>query len=372
MLMASTYPLEVVEAARWAKANPNLKDKALEDALQKQTWDPSVKALAGGAAGAQEMNEKLDWTQKLGDAFLAEQKEVLETVQSLRSKANAGGQPEVDPRADGEEGDGGEQDRDMIESAKPEMVYVPTYNPSDGLRRRGGTRRTPPYYYVPARVTPTRPGSRSRAASSSGAAIWGNCNWGGSNVDINVNKYNNFNKANINNGNFNHTAEHRKGVALQGPRRGAEVQPRRRCARRRNRASSSAAVRSRAETRWAAWIAASCRTASRRPTAAPADRGGAGGDRAGAGGDRAGAEAMRGSCRGGGNRDVGGGGGRGGAAPSAGNLDSSRGSGGFSGASGGASTRDASSRGASSRSSMSGGGGGRGGGGGGRGGGGRR
>ncbi|MES1203878.1 MAG: DUF3300 domain-containing protein, partial [Pseudomonadota bacterium] len=74
ILMASTYPLEVVEAARWSKANASLKDKALEDALQKQTWDASVKSLTAFPQVLQSMNEKLDVTQKLGDAFLAQQK----------------------------------------------------------------------------------------------------------------------------------------------------------------------------------------------------------------------------------------------------------------------------------------------------------
>src|SRR3974390_3095339 len=77
ILMASTYPLEVVEAARWSKANPGLKDKALEDALQMVSWDPSVKSLTAFPQVLQTMNEKLDMTQKLGDAFLAQQKEVL-------------------------------------------------------------------------------------------------------------------------------------------------------------------------------------------------------------------------------------------------------------------------------------------------------
>src|SRR5512134_3123576 len=67
ILMASTYPLDVVAAARWSKANPGLKDKALEDALQTQTWDPSVKSLTAFPQVLQAMNEKLDMTQKLGD-----------------------------------------------------------------------------------------------------------------------------------------------------------------------------------------------------------------------------------------------------------------------------------------------------------------
>jgi Protein of unknown function (DUF3300) len=91
ILMASTYPLEIVEAARWAKANPNLKDQALEDALQTQRWDPSVKSLTAFPQVLTMMNEKLDWTQKLGDAFLAQQKDVMDTVQQLRAKAQAQG-----------------------------------------------------------------------------------------------------------------------------------------------------------------------------------------------------------------------------------------------------------------------------------------
>ena len=91
VLMASTYPLEVVAAERWAKANATLKDKALEDALQNQAWDPSVKSLAVFPQVLTMMSEKIDWTQKLGDAFLAQQKEVMATAQSLRQKAVAEG-----------------------------------------------------------------------------------------------------------------------------------------------------------------------------------------------------------------------------------------------------------------------------------------
>src|SRR5262249_6627460 len=71
IFMASTYPLEIVQAARWSKENPGVKDKALEDAMQQQPWDPSVKSLTAFPQVLTMMNEKLDWTQKLGDAFLA-------------------------------------------------------------------------------------------------------------------------------------------------------------------------------------------------------------------------------------------------------------------------------------------------------------
>ena len=91
ILMAATYPLEVVAAARWSKANPNVKDKALEDAMQQQRWDPSVKSLTAFPQVLAMMDDKLDWTQKLGDAFLAQQKELMDAVQRLRAKAQAAG-----------------------------------------------------------------------------------------------------------------------------------------------------------------------------------------------------------------------------------------------------------------------------------------
>src|SRR2546423_12751090 len=89
VLMASTYPLEVVQADRWVKENPKLKDSA--DALNKLTFDPSVKSLLGFPQVLTMMSEKLDWTVKLGDAFLADQKAMMDAVQRLRNKANAQG-----------------------------------------------------------------------------------------------------------------------------------------------------------------------------------------------------------------------------------------------------------------------------------------
>src|SRR5262245_2165279 len=88
ILMASTYPLEVVEAARWSKANPNTTGDAAVKAVTQQTWDPSVKSLVAFPSVLTTMNDKLDWTQQLGDAFLADQAKVMQTVQSLRKKAH--------------------------------------------------------------------------------------------------------------------------------------------------------------------------------------------------------------------------------------------------------------------------------------------
>ena len=91
ILTASTYPLEVAMAARWSEKNPKLKDTALENAMQKQPWDPSVKGLTSVPQVLAMMNDKLDWTQQLGEAFLAQPDDVQKAIQVLRDKAEAAG-----------------------------------------------------------------------------------------------------------------------------------------------------------------------------------------------------------------------------------------------------------------------------------------
>src|SRR5262249_60404186 len=91
MLMASTYPLEVVQADRWAKAHKDLKDKALTDALEKEDWDASVKSLVNFPQVLAMMSEKLDLTTQIGDAFISQQADVMNTVQKLRAKAQKEG-----------------------------------------------------------------------------------------------------------------------------------------------------------------------------------------------------------------------------------------------------------------------------------------
>lgn len=126
ILMASTYPLEVVQAERWAKQNKSLKGDALKSALDKQPWDASVKALVPFPDVLSMMSEKLEWTQKLGDAVLAQQKDVLDTVQKLRKKAaEAGNLKSSKEQAVKKEGD-----IIIIEAANPQVVYVPAYNPT--------------------------------------------------------------------------------------------------------------------------------------------------------------------------------------------------------------------------------------------------
>jgi Protein of unknown function (DUF3300) len=229
VLMASTYPLEIVSAARWVKANPKLKDKALDDALQTQSWDPSVKSLTVFPEVLTMMNEKLDWTQKLGDAFLAQQTDVMEAVQRLRSEAQAQGNLKTTkeqkvivepmpvsqtPREQGvvvEQPAASQTTIIRIEPANPQVVYVPTYNPTV-VYGAWPYPAYPPYaYYPPGYVAATSLFSFGVGVAV-GSALWGNCNWGHGDVDINVNNYNNFNRTNITSGSWEHNVEHRKGV----------------------------------------------------------------------------------------------------------------------------------------------------------------
>src|SRR3954471_8386921 len=89
LLMASTYPLEVVQADRWVKENKKLKGDALKGEVDKQAWDESVKSLSASPDVLAMMSSKLDWTMKLGDAVLAQQPDVMDAIQRLRTRADA-------------------------------------------------------------------------------------------------------------------------------------------------------------------------------------------------------------------------------------------------------------------------------------------
>lgn len=126
ILMASTYPLEVVEAARWSNANPTLKGDAAVQAVESQNWNPSVKSLVAFPQVLQTLDQKIEWTQRLGDAFLAQQSQVMDTVQKLRQKAQQAGNLSSNSQIHVIESD------DIIEvaPANPDVVYVPYYDPA--------------------------------------------------------------------------------------------------------------------------------------------------------------------------------------------------------------------------------------------------
>jgi hypothetical protein len=224
ILMASTYPLEIVSADRWAKQNKDMKGDQLAKALEAQPWDPSVKSLVNFPQVLAMMSEKLDWTQKVGDAFLAQEKDVLGTVQNLRKKAQASGNLKTTK----EQVVKVEQETIIIEPASPQVIYVPAYNPTV-VYGAWAYPAYPPYPVYP-------PGYVAGAAFTfaAGAAVgaawgyaWGNANWRGGDVNINYNQNTNINN-NINRekykqqaqgkgqaGQWQHDANHRGGVAYK-------------------------------------------------------------------------------------------------------------------------------------------------------------
>jgi len=391
IMMASTYPLDVVEASRFVKANRDkLKGDAMVKAAEEKNWDPSVQSLTAYGQVLEMMNDKLEWTQQLGDAVLADQKAVLATAQRLRQKASDAG----NLKSNEQQKVVVQQDKTIIiEPAQPQTVYVPTYNPAV-VYGSWWAPAYPPYYYAPPPYY--YPGYVAGAALvgfgvglAVGAAWgWAGANWGGGDININnnntfVRNSNNseFKNRSANNGKFEHSPSQRKGVGYrdQGTRD-------------KYGASDRGGAAGRSDYRGHEGAGAGNRAnqggidRGSGPSAGTMDRGGGGtsaGNRPGGGGASAGTMDRGG---GGGQNFGGGGGGSIGASSPANRAGSSQNFGGGGGSNYGgagsfnsgqnrAQTTSASNRGASSRSSMSGGGGGGGaraggGGGGGRGGGG--
>jgi hypothetical protein len=125
VLMASTYPLEVVEAARWSRARPGLSGDDAVRAAEGENWDPSVKSLVAFPQLLERMGENLQWTQALGDAFLDQQAQVMDTVQVLRRRAEAAGTLRSDDRLRVLDSSAGL----MVELLDPQVIYVPYYDP---------------------------------------------------------------------------------------------------------------------------------------------------------------------------------------------------------------------------------------------------
>jgi hypothetical protein len=224
ILMASTYPLEVVAAARWSQANPTVTGGALQNAMAQQPWDPSVKALTAVPQTLQMMNDKLDWTQQLGDAFLAQQAEVLDAVQRLRARADANGQLKSTaeqkvtktPRAAGQApSPGAPVTVYAIEPTNSDEYYVPIYDPRVVYGAWPYADYEPFYWYPPGY-------SASNVYSFAagvfvGAAIWGSVDWFRNRVQINPVRYNNFNRTNITNRSWTHNPAHRGAVPYRDP-----------------------------------------------------------------------------------------------------------------------------------------------------------
>jgi hypothetical protein len=225
VLAASTYPLEIVQAARLVQQNKDLKGEKLMQAAKDKDWEPSVKAMLEFPDVLLMMNEKLEWTEKLGNAFLGQQKDVMASVQRLRQKAQESGNLKTtkEQKVIVEE----QTKVIVIEPASPQVVYVPTYNPTV-VYGAWAYPAYPPYpVYPPGYVAATAAFSFAAGvaigAAASGYGGWG-CGWGNNEVNVNVNKTNNFTKNNYNNPqkyqvnpnnknqNWQHNPEHRKGA----------------------------------------------------------------------------------------------------------------------------------------------------------------
>jgi hypothetical protein len=159
VLIASTYPLEVVQADRWLKQNQNLKGDQLKAAASQQPWDDSIKALIATPSVLDTMSSQLDWTQKLGDAVLAQQTDVMDSVQRLRARAQSSNKLTTTPQQKVTVKQDGGRQVIAIEPATPDSIYVPYYDPAV-VYGAWPYSDYPPYYwgypsYIPGAVIAT-------------------------------------------------------------------------------------------------------------------------------------------------------------------------------------------------------------------------
>lgn len=224
ILMASTYPADVAAAAEWSAANPDAKGDDAVLKVEGEAWDPSVKSLVAFPEVLAMMHADPDWVQNLGDAFLAQPNDVMDSAQRLRALADEAGTLESNDQQNVivQEGDTTQETTIIIESSDPEVIYVPSYQPTVVYG-------TWPYPTYPPYYLPPPPGYYWGAALATGIAftagvivgdaLWGDCDWGGGDIDIDVNRYNNVNVNNrldVSNTNWNHNSANRGGTPYRG------------------------------------------------------------------------------------------------------------------------------------------------------------
>src|SRR5436189_2532439 len=230
-LAASTYPLEIIQLQQWMDRNKGLKGKALADAVAKQPWDPSVQGLVEFPDVVQRMAGNVQWTTDLGNAFLAQQSDVMDAVQRMRAKAQGTGNLKTTAQSvvKTETVPSGKQVIE-IQQASPDVVYVPSYDPAVVYGPP-----PPQYPYYPYTYPGYVPGTALAwgAGIALGAAAWGawGCNWGNgdwSHGVANINNKTSINKITNSNrnvsrqgqGNWQHNPQHR-GNAPYGNRQTA-------------------------------------------------------------------------------------------------------------------------------------------------------
>jgi len=220
-LMASTYPLEIIQAQQWVAKNKSLKGDALEKAVQAQPWEPAVQATAMIPDLLKRLAEDITWTTNLGNAFLAQQQDVMDAVQRLRTKAKDGGKLESNDKMKVETKVVESKTVVEIQPASTQVVYVPAYNPT--VVWGPPVYAYPPVYYPP----PPPPGAMLFTfgmGMAMGAAMHGGyccgCSWGRGNAVV-INNNNNFvNHRNVSNNvrpagrssGWQHSPQHRGGT----------------------------------------------------------------------------------------------------------------------------------------------------------------
>jgi hypothetical protein len=201
VFVASTYPLEIVQLQQWLEKNKNLKDKALADAVKKQDWDPSIQSLAALPDVAKNLSENIKWTTDLGNAFLAQQNDCMDAVQRMRKKAQDSGNLKSTEQQKVETKVVESKQVIVVQPASPEVVYVPSYNPTVVYGAPAypypPISYPPPGYYAAGMAISFGVGMMMGAAWGGG---WGyGCGWGGGNNNVYINNNNNF----VNNSNRN-------------------------------------------------------------------------------------------------------------------------------------------------------------------------
>jgi len=251
VLMATTYPGNVADAAAWSKAHPKVSGDDAVKQVAGQPWDPSVQSLVAFPLVLATLGQDPAWVQRVGDAFLAQPDAVMDSVQRLRRQAQAAGNLQSNeqqtvtvkpaPPAPTQPVSGTEVVQQaapaqtiIIEPTNPQVVYVPSYNPTQ-VYGTWAYPSSPPVYYPPPPEYPVATALATGLAFGAGVAIvgslWGDCDWNDHEVDIDVDHYNNFNRnVNINrqfndnrtiNGNrtaWRHDPNYRNGVPYRDAR----------------------------------------------------------------------------------------------------------------------------------------------------------
>jgi len=289
VLAASTYPLEIIQLQQWMSKHPDLKGEALAAAVEKENWDPAVQGLAALPDVIKRLGDDIKWTADLGNAFLAQQSDVMDAVQRMRKKASAAGNLKTTEQQKVTTQVVQTKEVIVIQQANPQVIYVPAYNPV--VVYGPPIYPYPPIYYPPPGYYAAGVAIGFGVGIAMGA-FWGGGGWGygprwgyGSvNINVNnryVNHYNRYNNVNRYGGNWNHNPAHRGGAPYAdrntanrygGTTRGDSVATRQASAR--QNSGASARTQSAGANRAGASPATNSAGANR-------GTGGAGGDRVG-------------------------------------------------------------------------------------------